>query len=115
MTDLNYAVTVVADADHNGILGYMYGWVGWWAIFPLVAMIFMMLMMSHMFLSRRTGSGGGSGMGPMCMGPTGGMSGHDDEHQTADDSALGVLRRRYASGELTDEQFDTMRDKLEEP
>jgi uncharacterized membrane protein len=115
MTDLNYAVTVVANADHNGTLDYMYGWVGWWTIFPLVMMIFMLLMMSRMFFSRRTGSGGRSGMGPICMGPMGGMSGHGDEHETADNSALGLLRRRYASGELTDEQFDMMREKLEEP
>ena len=73
-------------------------------------MIFMVLMMSRMFFNRR----GGSGMGPMCMGPMGDMGGRSDADQTADDSALDVLRRRYAAGELSDAQFDAMRHKLEE-
>lgn len=50
-------------------------------------------------------------MGPMCMGP---MGGHGDDDQRADDGALDVLRRRYASVELTGEQFDARRRKLEE-
>jgi uncharacterized membrane protein len=36
-----------------------------------------------------------------------------EEDSARDDSALDVLRRRYAAGELTDEEFDTMRRKLE--
>ena len=84
---------------------------GWWVVFPLVMVVFMFLMMSRMFFSRHRGPGGRSGMGPMCMG---GMGGHGDEHQTADVSALEVLRRRYAAGDLSDEQFDAMRRKLEE-
>ncbi len=115
MTELYHSVTVVADADHTGLSDQIAGWAGWWVIFPLVMMIFMLLMMSRMFFSRRGDSPSGSGMGPMCMGPMGDMGGPGDENQTADDSALEVLRRRYASGELTDEQFDMMRHKLEEP
>jgi uncharacterized membrane protein len=88
---------------------------GWWVIFPLVMVFFMVLMMSRMFFSRRGGQGGRSGMGPMCMGPMGDMGGHGDENRMADDSALEVLRRRYAAGELSDEQYDAMRRKLEEP
>jgi uncharacterized membrane protein len=41
------------------------------------------------------------------------MGGHGGENQTADDSALEVLGRRYAAGELTDEEFDAMRRRLE--
>jgi uncharacterized membrane protein len=115
MTDLYPAVMVVADADNDAWFDHMGGWAGWWVIFPIVMMIFMVLMMSRMFFSWRRGSGGGSGMGPMRMGPMGMMGGHGDENQTADDSALEVLRRRYAAGELSDEQFDAMRRKLEEP
>ena len=48
------------------------------------------------------------------MGPMGDMGGRSDADQTADDSALDVLRRRYAAGELSDAQFDAMRHKLEE-
>jgi uncharacterized membrane protein len=86
---------------------------GWWVIFPIIGLVFMLLMMSRMFFSRRGGSGGGSGMGPMRMGPMGGMGGHGDENHRADDSALEVLRRRYAAGELTDEEFDAKRRRLE--
>ncbi len=49
----------------------------------------------------------------MRMGPMG-MMGHDREQdRTRDEDALGVLRRRYAAGELTDEEFDAKRRTLE--
>ena len=87
----------------------MGGLAGWWVIIPLAMMICMFLMMSRMFSSRR----GGSGMGPMCMGPMGDMDGHGDENRTGDDGAMDVLRRRYASGEITDGEFDAKRRRLE--
>ncbi len=50
----------------------------------------------------------GSGMGPM------GMMGDDREQGSErDESAREVLRRRYAAGELTDEEFDAKRRRLE--
>lgn len=80
---------------------------GWMVIFPIIFMIFMVIMMSRMFLSRGRGSGSKTGMGPM------GMCGHSDENNEQGESALDILSRRYATGELTDEEFDTMRRKLE--
>ncbi len=51
------------------------------------------------------------------MGPMGMMGGHGDEHHgqdsERDESALEVLGRRYAAGELTDEEFDAKRRRLE--
>ena len=85
---------------------------GVWVIFPIIGVIFMVLMMSRMFGFRRRGSGSGRGMGPMGMGPMG-MGGHSEGDGERDEGALDVLRRRYAAGELTDEQFDTMRRRLE--
>ncbi len=86
---------------------------GWWVIFPIIGLIFMVLMMSMMFGFRGSGPRRGTGMGPMRMGPMGGMGGHGDENHRADESALEVLRRRYAAGELTDEEFDAKRRRLE--
>ena len=83
---------------------------GWWAIFPIIGLIFMLLMMSRMFGFGRRGSGKGRGMGPMGMGPMGDDHEPDSER---DESALEVLRRRYAAGELTDEEFDAKRRRLE--
>jgi uncharacterized membrane protein len=85
---------------------------GVWVIFPIIGVIFMVLMMSRMFGFRRRGSGSGRGMGPMGMGPMG-MGGHSEGDGERDEDALDVLRRRYAAGELTDEQFDAMRRRLE--
>jgi uncharacterized membrane protein len=86
---------------------------GWWVIFPIIGLIFMLLMMSRMFGFWGSGPRRGPGMGHMRMGPMRGMSGHGDENHSADDSALEVLRRRYAAGELTDEEFDAKRRRLE--
>jgi len=86
---------------------------GWWVIFPIIGLACMLLMMSRMFFSRRGGSGGGSGVGPMRMGPMGMMSHDREQDHERDESALDVLRRRYAAGELTDEEFDAKRRRLE--
>ncbi len=85
--------------------------IGWWVFFPIMGVFCMLLMMSGMFGMRRRGR---AGMGPMCRGPMGMMGGHGDANQTTDDTALEMLRRRYAAGELSDEQFDAMRRKLED-
>jgi uncharacterized membrane protein len=44
------------------------------------------------------------------MGMMGDHRGQDSER---DESALDVLHRRYAAGELTDEEFDAKRRRLE--
>ncbi len=81
--------------------GHMFGGSGWWMIFPIIFMVFVLWMMFGFW---RRGSG-------MCMGSMG-MGGHSDEDSEPGDSALNLLRRRYAAGELSDEQFDAMRRKL---
>jgi hypothetical protein len=45
VTDLNPAVLVVADADHEAGLGTWTG--GWWVALPVVMMIFMVLMLDR--------------------------------------------------------------------
>ena len=52
-------------------------------------------------------------IGPMRMAPMGIMGDDRKQHRTRDEDALGVLRRRYAAGELTDDEFDAKRHKLE--
>ena len=52
-------------------------------------------------------------MGPMRMGPMGMMGDDREQHGEQDESALEVLRRRYAAGELTDDEFDAKRRRLE--
>ncbi len=86
---------------------------GWWVIFPIIGLIFMLLMMSRMFGFGRRGSGKGRGMGPMGMGPMGMMGDDREPDSERDESALEVLRKRYAAGELTDEEFDAKRRRLE--
>ncbi len=86
---------------------------GWWVIFPIIGLIFMLLMMSRMFGFGRRGSGKGRGMGPMGMGPMGMMGDDHKPDSERDESALEVLRKRYAAGELTDEEFDAKRRRLE--
>ena len=85
-----------------------YGY-GWSVIFPIIGLIFMLLMMSRMFGFWRRGLRRGTGMGSMCM-----MGGDHGHHSERDESAVEMLRRRYAAGELTDEQFDAMRRRLED-
>ncbi|MCH7901601.1 MAG: SHOCT domain-containing protein [Acidobacteria bacterium] len=91
----------------------MFYGIGWWVIFPIIGLVFLVLMMSMMFGFRRRGPGSGRRMGPMCMGHMA-MGDHSEEDDERADNALGLLRRRYAAGELTDEQFDAMRGKLED-
>ncbi len=93
--------------------GHMFDGSGWWVIFPIMGLIFMVLMISMMFGFWRRGSGSRSGMGPMCMGHMG-MGDHSEGDGERAESAVELLRRRYAAGELTDEQFDAMRRKLED-
>jgi uncharacterized membrane protein len=53
-------------------------------------------------------------MGAMRMFPMGMMGDDRKQDRTRDEDALGVLRGRYAAGELTDEEFDAKRRKLED-
>lgn len=87
----------------------MDGDMGLWVIFPIIFGIFMLVMIWRMLGFGGFGSRRGGGMGPMGM-----MGGGSDDHGGGEESALEVLRRRYAAGEITDEQFDAMRGRLKD-
>ncbi len=56
---------------------------------------------------------GGFGLGRVRgTGPMGMIGGDSDNYGQQDETALDVLRRRYAAGEINEEQFDAMRSKL---
>ena len=66
----------------------MFDGTGWWVIFPIIGLVFMLLMMSRMFGFRRRGSGSGRGMGPM------GMMGDDHEQDSEQDESPTHVRGR---------------------
>lgn len=87
-----------------------------WMVFPIIFLVFMLIMMTRMMGLWGGGRRGGARMGPAGMGPMGmmGDDDHDDGNRDRErgENALDILRRRYASGEITDEQFDAMRSRL---
>ncbi|MCP3988085.1 MAG: SHOCT domain-containing protein [Actinomycetia bacterium] len=98
----------------------MFDGTGLWLIFPIIGMACMLLMMSRMWGLWGGGQRREPGMGPRHTGPMGMMD--SDRHGEVDDidrrrggdeDAMDVLRRRYAAGELNDDEFDAMRRKLE--
>ena len=91
----------------------MFDGTGWWVIFPIIGLVFMLLMMSRMLGFWGPGPRRGTGMGSMRMGPMGMMGGDRGHGSELDEGSLEVLRRRYAAGELTDEEFDAKRRRLE--
>ncbi len=83
---------------------------GLWVIFPIIFAVFMLVGIWRMLGFGGRGSGRGGGMLPRGM-----MGGGSDNDGGRSESALEVLRRRYAAGEITDEQFAAMRNTLKEP
>ena len=73
----------------------MVGFEIWWII-PIVMMFIMMFMM----MSRRGG-----------FGPWQDSGGHDRESRKSE-TALEIVKKRYASGEITKEEFEQMKDDL---
>lgn len=89
--------------------GYgMDGEMGIWVIFPIIFAVFLLVGIWRLLGFGGPGTSRGGGTGPMGM--MGGDSGDDGRRK---ESAMDVLRRRYAAGEITDEQFDAMRRRLE--
>ena len=72
-----------------------YGDGGW--LMMIIGIVFMALIVGLVF------------MWLMRMGPMG----RRGEERERDDSALEVLRRRYAAGELSDDEFEAKRRRLE--
>ncbi len=69
-------------------------WGIWW-IFPLIMLGFMVI--GVVFMRSLVG---------------GGACGHASQHRSGGD-ALEILKRRYAAGEVTSEQFEEMRRHIE--
>jgi putative membrane protein len=70
-------------------------WFGPWFVFPIIGLVVMVVVLALMFGPR----------GPFAhFGPRWGMG---------NESPLDILKRRYASGEITREQFEQMRRDIE--
>ncbi len=69
---------------------------GWWWIFPLAFLLCLVMMIVMMTTFCRHMMGGGHRLGCRQM----------------DDEALAILRRRFANGEISEEEFISKRDLL---
>jgi putative membrane protein len=75
---------------HDGMGGWMFGGLGFlWMILWTVVLIGIPVALVYLLLTRRGATDG-----------------------TNDEDALALLRRRYAQGEIDDEEFETRRAKL---
>ncbi len=78
---------------------------GIWIIFPITILVFMLTMIVYV-MSRMFGRGS---FGPR----SDDFSRHSGE-ATPSETPLGILKRRYARGEITKEGFDQMKQDLRE-
>ena len=76
-----------------------FGGGGMWVIFPIIMIPVMLTFMYMMFVR--------GGHGPPWQGSRGGRT-----ETRESESALDILARRYASGEITKEEFDQMSEDL---
>lgn len=84
---------------------------GEWLIFPIVGLVFMVLMLVLVVGVGRAGAQSS----PFCMWGSAPPDGrrYEDPRDRRHDDPIDILRRRFAAGELTAEQFDAMRRQLD--
>lgn len=75
-------------------------WFGPWFVFPIIGLVLMVVVLFVVFGPR----------GPLAhFGGRGGWGEPPDRGASGGESALDILKRRYARGEITREQFEQMR------
>jgi putative membrane protein len=81
-------------------MGPEYFWGGGTWIFPLIMLTVMLVCMFLMF--------GRRGFGPPWMN----RRGHDQGEKQESESALDILKKRYAKGEITKEEYEEIKKDL---
>ena len=80
----------------------------WW-IFPIIMIIFMLIMMSVMMLRR-------GGFGPPTQGASRDQSRPDSRRDYGDsresETALEILKKRYARGDISNEEYEQIKHEL---
>ncbi len=79
-------------------------WFGPWFVFPIIGLLAMLVVLAFVFGPR----------GPFGhFGGRGGWGGPSDRGASGGEDPLDILKRRYARGEITREQFEQMRRDLQ--
>ncbi len=82
----------------------VYGpWYGPWYLFPIIGLVLMVVMLFLVFGPR----------GPFAYFSGRREWGGPSDHDPRQENALDILKRRYAGGEITREQFEQMRRDVE--